>query len=224
MHKDRRTSKNRSQAAEQADRTRKKEYRRIRSNFLILDCNAKKEKRSEGKLVFELLRIVDYGQEVNIEGPLWIGKKSDFFAELERTEAYSIHISSHGGHDKEGSYLKFPYGGKVYAKNLEGLWEDRSERKTPILIALSACYAGHEDLIKAFSDAGCRYCIAPRKGPFWHNAALFWMKFYTVLYLREGGKKRRSGPWIAFRNAKKALPKESKKWSFFDRGVEFTVE
>lgn len=224
MRKNSRKSKSRSQVAKRAHRTRRKEYRKIRRNLLILDCTAKKEKRSEGKLVFELLRIVDYDEEVNIEAPLWIGEKSDFLAELERTEAYSIHISSHGGHDRKGSYLILPYGGKVYASDLEGLWEDRSGSKTPKLIALSVCYAGHGDLIEAFYKAGCRYCIAPHKDPYFHDAAMFWMKFYTVLYLREHGKKRRSSPWIAFRNTKKALPKVSKIWRFFDRGEEFIDE
>ena len=208
----------RSAAATRAHKTRQRQYRRIRRSLLILDCTRKKEKRSEGKLVFELMRILDYDEEVEIEGPLEIRRKSDFFDELDETELYSIHISSHGGHDEKGSYFDLPFGGKVYASDLEGLWENRPISKTPQLIALSACYAGRGDLIKAFSDAGCRYCIAPRKDPYWHNAALFWMKFYTVLFF----EKRKSSPWIAFRNTKGALPVISRNWSFFEHGEEFT--
>ena len=207
----------RSAAARQAHKTKQREYRRIRRSLLIVDCTAKKEKRSEGKLVFELMRILDYDAEVRIEGPLEIRKKSGFFDALDETEAYSVHISSHGNYDDKGSYFCLPFGGRVYASDLEGLWEHRSRSKTPQLVALSACYAGRGDLIEAFSDAGCRYCIAPRKDPYWHNAALFWTKLYTVMFL----EKRKSSPWIAFRNTRRALPVISRNWRFFEYGEEF---
>jgi len=217
-------SRRRSRSAKRAVRTRRKEYRQLRSGLLILDFTARKERRSEGKLVFELMRIVDYDEEVKIDGPFEIRRKSDFFDELAETDAYSIHISSHGGYDKNGSYIILPYGGKVYARDLEGLWGDRSKAEIPKLIALSACYAGRGDLIEAFSKAGCRYCIAPSKDPYWHNAALFWVEFYTVLYLRSNARRRRSSPWIAFRNTRRALPEVSRIWSLFDNGAEFVEE
>ena len=217
MREGNRKSKNRSEAARRAHRTREKEYSKIRRSLLILDCTAKKENRSEGKLVFELMRILDYDRRINVQGPIVVRKKSEFGKSLEKAEAYSIHISSHGYYDEKGSYFALPFGGKVYASDLEGLWKDRLKGKIPKLIALSACYTGRRDLIEAFSRAGCRYCIAPSKDPWWHNAALFWSKFYTVLFL----ERRKGSPWIAFRNTKRTLPKVSRNWKFFERGEEF---
>lgn len=210
-------SRVRSEVAERAIRTRRKEYRRIRMSLLILDCTAEKEKRSEGKLVFELVRILDYDQEISMKKPLKIRKKSDFIESLNKADAYTVHISSHGHRDESGSYFDLPFGGKVYARDLECLWEDRPKSKTPKLLALSACYTGRSDLIETFSKAGCRYCIAPAKDPYWHDAALFWSKFYTVLFWG----RRKSSPWVAFRDTNRALPLLTGKWKFFDRGEEF---
>jgi len=166
------------------------------------------------------MRILDYDETIRIQGPLEIRKKSDFVEALEKTEAYSIHISSHGHRDKKGSYFDLPFRGKVYGTDLEGLWEDRSRSKIPKLVALSTCYAGRSDLIEAFSKAGCRYCIAPTKDPYWHDAALFWMRFYTSLFL----KRRKSSPWVAFRNTRRALPVVARNWRYFEDGKEFTEE
>jgi hypothetical protein len=191
-----------------------KTHKIIRRGLLILDCTAKTERKSEGNLIYELMRILDYDRKLSLKRPLKIKRKDTFLKKLNNTNAYSIHISSHGDHDEKGTYFALPFGGKVYAGHLKDLWENRNLREKPRLLALSACFTGSEDLIKAFSDAGCQYCIAPKKDPFWHDAALFWTKFYTVLFF----ECLKSSPWIAFKKTQEILPTLSGNWTFFKWG------
>lgn len=55
------------------------------------------------------------------------------------------------------------------------MWAEQLEKDRPKLIMLSACEAGHKDMIEAFADGGkgCRYCIAPVFPADFERAALF---------------------------------------------------
>lgn len=70
-------------------------------------------------------------------------------------------------------------------------------------------------MVRAFSDAGCKYCIAPLKDTSFEDAAVFLAVFYKLII---GEKKT---PWIAFRNSivglSQSLPKLSEAWSFYVR-------
>ncbi|MEM1540824.1 MAG: hypothetical protein QXJ07_05530 [Candidatus Bathyarchaeia archaeon] len=126
---------------------------------------------------------------------------------------YTIHISSHRYYNEKGTYSALPFSGKVYARDVEGLWKQRRPRKVKIA-CLSACFTGREDMIKAFSKAGCQYCIAPKKDPFRHDAVLFWTKFYTVLLLECPN----SSPWIAFKKDTGNITKTLRKLDILQMG------
>ena len=135
---------------------------------------------------------------------------------LKYAEQYTIHVSSHGEIDNNGkTYLALSYG-KLYSEDIAGLWKDFKEKDRPLLLVLSACCAGNQDLIAAFSENGCRYCIAPKDYVNWEHAALFSTFFYTYLFLEQ------MRPVTAFRKVIRSLPKLSGKWKIFDRGKEIS--
>ena len=130
---------------------------------------------------------------------------------------YTIHISSHGDVDKNGrTYLALSRG-RLYAENLVGIWEEFRQSERPLLLVLSACCAGHKDLIQALSDDGCRYCIAPVFETNWEHAALFSTFFYTYLFLE------RMRPVTAFSKTVRSLPELAGKWKMYDRGEEIVA-
>lgn len=98
----------------------------------------------------------------------------------------------------------------------------RKRYETPNLVVLSACEAGHVDMVRAFSHAGCRYCIAPLHDPFFEDAAIFLTLFYKLLV----GEK--SSPWIAFKNTmtglSQGLPRLSGAWSFYEWGEKCFIQ
>jgi len=191
-----------------------------RAKLLILECASEnKEKMSEGLLLWELTRILGYEKRTNLKV---ISGPNRLIKELENAEERYIHISAHGDfHQTRGTYLTTPRKGKVYSSDLSGMWANRKKSEIPSLVVLSACEAGHIDMVRAFSNAGCKYCLAPLHETFFEDAAVFLALFYKLLL----GEK--SSPWIAFKNTMiglfQSLPKLSGAWSFYECGEKCLV-
>ena len=192
-----------------------------RAKLLILECISEtKEKMSEGWLLWELMRILGFEKRTEIRT---IGGPNRLIEELENAEEQYLHISAHGErHKTRGTYLETPRKGKVYSGDLVDLWAEKKKSEIPRLVVLSACEAGHVDMVRAFSDAGCRHCIAPLHETFFEDAAVFLTIFYKLLI----GEKK--APWIAFRNTivglSQSLPKLSGAWSFYNRGEKWFIQ
>jgi len=194
---------------------------RRKARLLILECMSEnKEKMSEGLLLWELMRILGYEKRTNlkiIDGP------NRLIEGLQNAEEQYIHISAHGDfHPTRGTYLKTPRKGKVYSSDLSEIWTAMKKSEIPRLVVLSACEAGHVDMVRAFSNAGCKYCLAPLHETFFEDAAVFLALFYKLLI----GEK--SSPWIAFRNTvvglSQSLPKLSGAWSFYEWGEKCLIQ
>ena len=205
--------------AEKAHRTQKKKYRLIRNSILLLDCTVRsREKCSEIDFLERYLEIInrqlrsENKKEVEIQSQRIYGPKV-LVDSLKFAYQYTIHVSSHGDVDDDDTYLDLSRG-ELYADDLRGIWEEFEEDERPLLLVLSACCAGHKDLIQAVSEKGCRYCIAPVLPTNWEHAALFSTFFYTYLLL---GQMR---PVAAFRKAVRSLPELTGKWKMYDRGKE----
>jgi hypothetical protein len=189
--------------------------------LLILECTSEnKEKMSEGLLLWELMRILGYKKRTNFK---IIGGSNRLREELTNAQEQYIHISAHGDfHSTRGTYLKTLRKGKVYSSNLNEIWVGKKASEIPRLVVLSACEAGHIDMVRAFSDAGCRYCLAPLHETFFEDAAVFFAVFYKLLI----GEK--SSPWIAFRNTviglSQSLLKLSGAWSFYEWGEKCFIQ
>jgi CHAT domain-containing protein len=192
-----------------------------RAKLLILECASEnKEKMSEGWLLWELMRILGYEKRTNLK---IIGGSNRLLEELKNTEERFIHISAHGDvHQTRGVFLKTPRKGKVFSSDLGEIWAGRKRSEIPNLVVLSACEAGHVDMVRAFSNEGCRYCLAPLNKTFFEDAAVFLALFYKLLI----GEK--SSPWIAFKNTmtglSQSLPKLSGAWSFYEWGQKCFIQ
>lgn len=191
-----------------------------RARLLIVECTSEsKEKMSEGRLLRELMRILGFEKRTKFTV---IGNKNRFLRELEEMEEPYLHISAHGDFDPvKGTWINIPDGKKVYSSDLHGLWEHKSKSKIPRLVVFSACKTGHVDMARAFSDAGCQYCIAPLHETTWEDAAVFSTIFYKLL-IGEG-----RSPWVSFKNmmfgVSNALPRLSGAWSFYKLGEKLNV-
>ena len=218
-----RSRKRKLAPADKAHIKRRKIYRKIRSAVLFLDCTVRsKEKCSEAEYLEKYMEIInhqlraDNRKEVEFEVRRVYGSWK-LLENLKYADQYSIHISSHGDVAKNGrTYLDLSHG-KLYAEDLESIWADFKKSERPLLLILSACRAGHKDLIKALSRNGCRYCIAPVLDTNWEHAALFSTFFYTYLLLE------RMRPVTAFRRTVRTLPEVTGRWKMFDRGNEIIV-
>ena len=191
------------------------------AKLLILECILEtKEEVSEGWLLWELMRILGYEEQTNFK---IIGGPNRLIEELENADGQYIHISAHGDFSPtRGTYLKTPRRGKIYCTDLKGVWAGKKKSEIPRLVVLSACNAGHIDMVRAFSDAGCRYCIAPLHETFFEDAAVFLALYYKLLI----GEK--SSPWLAFKNTmsglSQSLPKLSGAWSFHEWGEKCFIQ
>ena len=194
---------------------------RRKTKLLIIECTSKsKEGMSEGLLLKELMFILGFGKKTRF---LPINSKNSFLNRLRIIEEPYLHISAHGDFDTtEGTSINVPYKGKVFPKDLTNLWKEKPPRRIPKLVVLSACETGHVDMIRAFSDAGCRYCIAPLHETYWEDAAVFSTMFYKLLI----GEKK--SPWISFKNTllaiSDALPRLTGSWSFYEWGEKVLIE
>lgn len=191
---------------------------------MFLECTVKsKEECSEVAFLKEYMRILnhqlsaDRKKEVDFNYEPIYGKWKLKEA-LEDAYHYTIHVSSHGSVDKKTgrTYLDTSHG-QLYSEDLEDLWSDWEDEEKPLLLVLSACRAGHKDLIRAFAEAGCRYCVAPVLDTKWEHAALFSTFFYTYLFLN------RNRPTVAFSNTIYAMPELTGKWKIFDRGKDMRL-
>jgi len=191
------------------------------AKLLILECILEtKEEVSEGWLLWELMRILGYEKRTNLKR---IGGSNRLIEELENAEEQYIHISAHGNfHQTRGTYLKTPRNGRVYSTDLSEIWAGRKRSEIPSLVVLSACEAGHVDMVRAFSNVGCRYCLAPLHEPLFADAAVFLALFYKLLI------GERCSPWIAFKNTmvglSQSLPKLSGAWSFYEWGEKCVIQ
>ena len=192
----------------------------VRVKLLVLECVSEtKERVSEGQLLWELMRILGYEELTTLEvvtGPNRLIEK------LENAKERYIHISAHGDfHQTRGTYLKTARKGRVYSSDLNELWAGKKKSEIPELVVLSACEAGHIDMVRAFSNAGCRYCLAPLHEPSFADAAVFLTLYYRLLI----GEQNSS--WIAFKNTvgglSYSLPKLSGAWSFYEWGEKYSL-
>jgi hypothetical protein len=213
--------KKRLSPAEKAHLKRKEIYGKIRNSVLILDCTPKSaEKCSEGEFLEKYLQILNRQLRADKKSAVDIylmrvqGPKR-LKTVLKNAGSYTIHLSSHGNVDKKTkeTYLDLSHG-RLYASELNGLWGDIDEKERPLVIILSACHAGHRDLIRNLSEHGCRYCIAPVRPTNWEHAAIFSTFFYTYLLLR------RNRPVTAYHKTIRSLPALTGKWTMFDKGKE----
>jgi len=194
--------------------------KRLRTRLLILECTSEsREKMSEGRLLWELMRILGFEKRMRFKV---IRSKNSFLREIEKMEEPYLHISAHGDFDPiEGTWINIPLREKIYSSELHGLWKDKERGKVPKLVTLSACKTGHVDMVRAFSDAGCQYCIAPLSETSWEDAAVFSTLFYKLL-IGEG-----RSPWVSFKKTiigiSKALPRLSGAWSFYDWGEKLSL-
>lgn len=192
-----------------------------KKKLLIIECTSKsKEGMSEGLLLKELMRILGFGKRTRFAS---IKSKNNFLDRLQKIEEPYLHISAHGDFDPaEGTSINVPHNGKVFPTDLTNLWQGKQTSRTPKLVVLSACETGHVDMVRAFSDAGCRYCIAPLHETYWEDAAVFSTMLYKLLI----GEKK--SPWVSFKNTllaiSGALPRLTGSWSFYEWGEKILLE
>jgi hypothetical protein len=205
---------------EKAHKTREKTYRRIREAILLVDCTSKlKERCSETEFLQKYFAIINHQLRFEKRKLVQVVHHRRYSPKslknsLKWTYPFTMHISAHGSVSRKGeTFLKLRYG-KLYAKDVEGLWEEFPQKERPLILILAACCAGHKDLIKAFSKNGCRYVIAPLNPTAWESAALFSIFFYTNLFIR------RMRPVPAFCRATRNIPDLDGGWKMFDFGTE----
>lgn len=189
----------------------------VKKSLLILELTSEKiEKKSEGWLLFELIKIL--WNESRVEFPNSVGK-TNFLDALKNTEHRYVHVSSHGYSGVRGTSLQVQRKRngrfmKIKPEDFKGLWENH--KKTPKLIVLSACDAGHQDMIKALAKEGVKHVIAPLHTTFWDYTAAFSILFYKSLL--GGGH----SPWVSYRKAQlgmdAAFPDSTGKWRFYEWG------
>jgi hypothetical protein len=204
---------------------------KIREGITILDCTVRtRERCSEGAFLDEYIKILNRQRtEFNkepVERTLRYvrsakGGTSSLQDWLKYVYTWTIHISAHGGQDEETGETVLVAGNSQFRlKDLKNIWSDREGEWKPLLIVLSACTAGHKDLIKAFAAEGCRYCIAPVFEANWEKAALFSALFYTYLFFGPRDKYGPLRPRSSFGKAKGCLKELTGWWKMFDYGEE----
>ena len=186
--------------------------------LLILELTSEKfEGKSEGKLLFELMRLLENGDRVDYRKTLG---KEVFIRALNEADHEYIHVTTHGLNGVKGTGLEIQRKKngrfmRVRASDLEGLWGQRE--RIPKLVVLSACHAGHKDMIDTFASAGCESIIAPIRETDWGYAAAFSVLFYKALIDHD------RSPWISFKNARlgmdTAFPKSPGRWRFYKKGM-----
>lgn len=224
----------RTSIAKKAGRTRKSIMNRTREGIQIFDCTVfSQEKCSEDKFLNEYIDILNHQLEAFGKNPVWHkrylvrsprGGMTDLQTGIKFAYYSTIHISAHGPPDDYKGPTYLMAGNSPFTiDDLKGIWSEREEKgeEKPLLVFLSACHAGHKDLIKAFATEGCKYCIAPAFGTPWEKAALFSSLFYTYLFLGPYGSKYKPMEIRpAFEKAKNSLPKLTGNWKIFVNGSE----
>jgi hypothetical protein len=215
----------------------------IRQGVTILDCTVKsRENCSEGQFLYEYIKILNHQRVLGwkmepVDNYLYHIRSAtngvrSLDVHLKFALTQTIHISAHGNTylDTNETYLEA--GNSAFDQEfLRDIWSEWPENERPRLIVLSACKAGHKDLIEAFADGGkgCRYLIAPVLPADWERAAMFSALFYTFLFygephLPKPGKPlpplKPFEPVAAFKKAKKRSPRLTGWWKMFDYGDE----
>jgi hypothetical protein len=194
---------------------------RRKPQLVILECTSEaQEKMSEGMLLRELMRILGFGKRTRL---LSIENKDSFLRKLKGIQEPYLHISAHGDFDPaKGTRINLPHKANIYSSNLVSLWKDKARSRIPRLVVLSACETGHVDMVRAFSNAGCQYCIAPLHETSWEDAAVF----STLLYKLLIGE--RMSPWVSFKKTNvsisNVIPRLSGAWSFYEWGEKAIIE
>ena len=215
--------------------------RNIQEGITILDCTVfSQEHCSEGKFLDQYVRILNHQRQStkppmesvhpyyhHIRGPK--RGKHNLDIDLKYALGRTIHISAHGIFDKKNGETVLCAGNGLFRlKDLEEVVSEW-EKEVPnyhLLVVLSACEAGHLDLIRTLSPRGCMYRIAPVFSTDWEKAALFSALFYTYLFvgeLRVEDGKLRAHPMevpAAFHKAKTRLPELTGGWKLFKNGQE----
>jgi hypothetical protein len=194
---------------------------RRKPKLTILECTSEsQEKMSEGMLLWELMRILGFGSRTRL---LSVENKGSFLRKLGGIQEPYLHISAHGDFGlTKGTRIDLPHKAKIYSGDLVDLWRNKARSVIPKLVMLSACETGHVDMVRAFSDAGCQYCVAPLHETFWEDSAVF----STLLYKLLIGE--RMSPWISFKKSiigiSSVLPRLSGAWSFYEWGEKVTID
>ena len=172
---------------------------------------------SEGCLLWELMKILGLEKNVTFD---YVRGRRDFCEILNSAKETIIHIGAHGDVIAGETGLVTPRGALITLEDLDGIWSKR--RRKPELVVLSACKAGHIDLVGALSDLGVKNVIAPLHDTYWDDAAVFSAMLYKLL-IGEG-----KSPWIAYRNAicgyREAFGRISGAWRFYENGRYIQVE
>jgi hypothetical protein len=219
--------------------TRRAIKRNIQEGITILDCTVfSQEHCSEGKFLDQYVRILNRQREsaklepvdrhlYHIRSPKRGIHSLDVYLKYALTR--TIHISAHGEFNKKNGETVLCAGNSLFElKDLEGVaseWEKQGQDR-PLLVVLSACKAGHLDLIRTLSPKGCMYCIAPVFATDWEKAALFSALFYTYLFVGElkveDGQLRAHPMEVpaAFHKAKTRLHELTGGWKLFKNGEE----
>jgi len=190
----------------------------VKTKLSILDLTSEiKEEMSEGWLLWELMRILGYEKNINFE---YVRGKRHFLQILNDVKGAYVHIGAHGKVESGTTGLITPRGATIKSEDLEGIWNVR--KRKPRLVVLSACEAGHEDLVNAFTDLGVKYVIAPLHDTYWDDAAVFLTMFYKLLIGEE------KTPWVSYRNAicgyQQTFKKLSGAWRFYENKNHIQVE
>lgn len=127
----------------------------------------------------ELMRILGFEKRTRFKV---IRSKRNLIGILGEMEKPYLHISAHGDFDhKKGTSIRISKRAKIYPYEVNDLWVDKRGSAIPKLVVLSACQMGHIDMLRAFSNAGCRFCVAPLNETSWEDAAAFSTIFYKLL-------------------------------------------
>jgi hypothetical protein len=216
-----------SKAAKKAWETRWNKFKDLRQSIRLIECISEKEtKCSEVKMLDQLFSILNYQMSDNKESvehtPSLAKDARDLINILLKARESCIHISCHGKYYKnyKKTALQFPeanlFSDQIRLPDQDEelrIWEDRISNDKPIpqLIFLSACETGYAtDLCERFMQAGARFVIGPKEETKFSDAALFASAFYPLVFVE------RKDPKEAFDRVKKAFPKLSGKWKFYD--------
>jgi hypothetical protein len=189
-----------------------------KTKLSILDLTSEsKEGMSEGWLLWELMRILGYEKNVDFE---YIRGKMHFLQLLNDAKGEYVHIGAHGEVESGRTGLLTPRGVAIKPEDLEGTWKSR--KRKPRLVVISACEAGHKDLVNAFTELGVKNVIAPLHDTDWEDAAVFLTMFYKLLI------SEKKTPWVSYRNAicgyRQAFRKLSGAWRFYKNKEHVQVE
>jgi len=190
----------------------------VAKSLNIFDLTSeRKEKKSEGWLLWELMRILELDNRTSFE---YVRGRRHFFEMLNSNRAQYLHIGAHGSRVGRNTGLQTALNATISTKEITEKWIKK--QSIPSLLVMSACQSGHIDMVRTFSEMGVKYVVAPLNDTYWEDAAVFLTLFYKLL-LSDG-----KSPWISYRNAicgyKEAFRKISGAWRFYNKGEHIQVE